>query len=330
VTPIAASREALSEGYWQDTLWVRNSAYSARVDAADELSEFLTSRRAKVTPEQIGLPSYGQRRVPGLRREEVASLAGVSVEYYKRLERGNATGASDAVLEALADALQLDDAERAHLLDLARAASPAPTRRPRRPTQQRVRPVVQQILDSINAPAAVSNMRCDYLAANQLGRALYAPLFESREQPPNSARFTFLDLAAHDFFTDWEKAAKDLVATLHSMAGRNPYDRALTDLVGELSTRSDAFRTWWAAHNVRHHQTGTKRLHHPVVGDLTLNYEVMELAADTELRLAIFTAEPDSPSDEALNLLASWAATPTHEQGTSAADDIAGTSTRQH
>jgi transcriptional regulator with XRE-family HTH domain len=279
------------------------------MDAASELSQFLTSRRAKVTPEQTGLPSYGQRRVPGLRREEVASLAGVSVEYYKRLERGNASGASDGVLEALADALRLDDAERAHLFDLARAASPIPTRR-RRPAQQRVRPVVQRILDSIGSPAAVSNMRCDYLAANQLGRALYAPLFESREQPPNSARFTFLDPAAQEFFVDWEKAAKDLVATLRSQAGRNPYDRALTDLVGELSTRSDAFRTWWAAHNVRYHQTGTKRLHHPVVGDLELSYEVMELAADTGLRLAIFTAEPGSRFEEALNLLASWTATP--------------------
>ena len=280
------------------------------MDPVTELSQFLTSRRAKVTPEQAGLPSYGQRRVPGLRREEVASLAGVSVEYYKRLERGNATGASETVLEALADALRLDDAERAHLFDLARAASPTAPQRRRRPVQQRVRPTVQRILDRIDAPAAVSNMRCDYLAANQLGRALYAPLFESREQPPNSARFTFLDPAAQEFFLDWEKAAKDLVATLRSMAGRNPYDRALSDLVGELSTRSDAFRVWWAAHNVRYHQTGTKRLHHPVVGDLELSYEVMELAADTGLRLAIFTAEPSSPSLEALNLLASWAATP--------------------
>jgi transcriptional regulator with XRE-family HTH domain len=280
------------------------------VDAANELSQFLTSRRAKITPEQAGLPSWGQRRVPGLRREEVASLAGVSVEYYKRLERGNASGASDAVLDALADALRLDDAERAHLFDLARATSQITPRRRRRPAQQRVRPVVQRILDSINAPATVSNMRGDYLAANQLGRALYSPLFESREQPPNSARFTFLDPAAQTFFVDWEKVAKDLVAALRSMAGRNPYDRALSDLVGELSTRSDAFRAWWAAHNVRYHQTGTKRLQHPVVGDLELSYEVMELAADTDLRLAIFTAEPGSRSDEALNLLASWAGTP--------------------
>ncbi len=280
------------------------------MDASSELSQFLTSRRAKVTPDQAGLPTYGQRRVPGLRREEVASLAGVSVEYYKRLERGNATGASDQVLEALADALRLDDAERAHLFDLARAASPIAPRHRSRPVQQRVRPPVRRILDSITAPATLSNMRCDYLAANQLGRALYAPLFDSREQPPNSARFTFLDPAAQEFFLDWEKVAKDLVAALRSVAGRNPYDRGLTDLVGELSTRSEPFRTWWAAHNVRYHQTGIKRLHHPVVGDLELSYEAMELSADAGLRLAVFTAEPGSRSEDTLNLLASWAATP--------------------
>jgi transcriptional regulator with XRE-family HTH domain len=279
------------------------------VDAANELSEFLTGRRAKVTPEQVGLRSYGRRQVPGLRREEVASLAGVSVEYYKRLERGNAAGVSDTVLGALADALQLDDAERAHLFDLAHAASPAPTRRARRASPQAVRPVVQRIVDSIGSPATVSNMRADYITANALGRALYAPLFESREQPPNSARFTFLDPAAQQFFRDWEKAAKDLVANLRSVAGRNPHDRALTDLVGELSMRSEPFRKWWAAHDVRYHQTGRKRLHHPIVGDLELDYEVMEIAADSGLRLAVFSAEPGSRSAEALDLLASWVAT---------------------
>jgi transcriptional regulator with XRE-family HTH domain len=202
----------------------------ATVDAASELSQFLTSRRAKVTPEQAGLPSWGQRRVPGLRREEVASLAGVSVEYYKRLERGNATGASNAVLDSLSDALRLDDAERAHLFDLARAAGPTDQRRRRSPVQQRVRPVVRRILDSITAPATVSDMRGDYLAANRLGRALYAPLFDSPEQPPNSGRFTFLDPVAQSFFIDWEKAAKDLVANLRSQAGRNPYDTARSQI----------------------------------------------------------------------------------------------------
>jgi transcriptional regulator with XRE-family HTH domain len=280
------------------------------VDVSNELSQFLTSRRANVTPEQVGLRTFGRRQVTGLRREEVASLAGVSVEYYKRLERGHATGASDGVLDALADALQLDDAERAHLFDLARAAGPVAPKRRRRAGAQQVRPVVQRIVDTIGSPATVSTRRGDYLFANPLGRALYAPLFDSDGQPPNSARFTFLDPAAQQFFTDWEKAAKDIVAALRSEAGRNPYDRALSDLIGELSTRSDPFRKWWAAHNVRYHQTGRKRLHHPTVGDLELDYEVMQLSADSDLRLAIFSAEPGSRSAEALDLLASWTATP--------------------
>jgi transcriptional regulator with XRE-family HTH domain len=278
------------------------------MDPAIDIAEFLSSRRARVTPEQVGLPTYGLRRVKGLRREEVASLAGVSLEYYKRLERGNASGVSENVLEALARALQLDDAERAHLFDLARAANPVvPTRR--RPVQQRVRPTVLRILDSMAAPAIVRNSRVDYLAANPLGRALYAPLFDSREQPPNSARFTFLDPAAQDFYIDWERAARHLVAHLRSEAGRNPYDRGLSDLVGELSTRSPEFRTWWAAHNVRYHQTGTKRLRHPIVGDLELSYEVMELPADAGLTMSVYSTEPGSRSQEALDLLASWTAT---------------------
>jgi transcriptional regulator with XRE-family HTH domain len=279
------------------------------VDTTNDIAEFLSSRRARVTPEQAGLPTYGTRRVKGLRREEVASLAGVSVEYYKRLERGTASGVSDSVLEALAQALQLDDAERAHLFDLARAANPIAPRR-RRPAQQRVRPVVLRILESITAPAIVRDSRVDYLAANPLGRALYAPLFDSREQPANSARFTFLDPAAQEFYVDWERTAKDLVAHLRSEAGRNPYDRGLSDLVGELSTRSEPFRTWWAAHNVRYHQSGTKRLRHPVVGELELAYEVMDVSADEGLTIAAYSAEPGSRSAEALDLLASWTATP--------------------
>jgi transcriptional regulator with XRE-family HTH domain len=275
----------------------------------NDIAEFLASRRARITPERAGLPTYGARRVPGLRREEVASLAGVSVEYYKRLERGNASGVSDSVLGALARALQLDDAERAHLYDLARAANPvAPVRR--RSAQQRVRPVVQRVLDSMTTPAIVRNSRVDYLAANALGRALYAPLFDSREQPANSARFTFLDPVAQSFYVDWERVAKDLVAHLRSEAGRNPYDRDLSDLVGELSTRSPDFRTWWAAHNVRFHQAGVKRLHHPVVGELQLSYEVMELSADAGLTISVYSAEAGSRSHEALALLASWTATP--------------------
>jgi hypothetical protein len=162
----------------------------------------------------------------------------------------------------------------------------------------------------MTTPAIVRNSRVDYLSANALGRALYAPVFESREQPANSARFAFLDLAAQDFYADWERTAKDLVAHLRSEAGRNPYDRDLSDLVGELSTRSDDFRTWWAAHNVRYHQTGTKRLHHPIVGDLELSYEVMELSADTGLTISVYSAEPGSATQHGLDLLGSWTATP--------------------
>ncbi len=280
------------------------------MDARSEIREFLTSRRAKITPGQAGLRTYGDnRRVPGLRREEVALLAGVSVDYYTRLERGNANGVSESVLEALARALQLDEAERAHLFDLARAAG-STSRRRRRPAPQQVRPSVQRILDAITgAPAFVRNGRMDILAANRLGRAFYSPHFDSPHGPPNSARFIFLDPRATDFYVEWEQVATDAVAILRSEAGRDPYDRDLSDLVGELSTRSETFRTRWAAHNVRFHDTGSKRFHHPVVGDLGLTFETMQLAADAGLMLFVYTAEPGSKSEEALNLLASWVAT---------------------
>jgi transcriptional regulator with XRE-family HTH domain len=279
------------------------------VDTKSEVREFLTSRRARITPEQAGVTAYGERRVPGLRREEVAVLAGVSVDYYTRLERGNLSGVSDGVLEALARALQLDDAERAHLFDLARAAQPAiPTRRRRR--RQRVRPGVQRMIDAMTgAPAFVSNGRLDILAANRLGRALYSELFEGPDQPPNTARFTFLDPRAIDLYVDWDRVANEVVAILRSGAGRDPYDRDLSDLVGELSTQSETFRKLWASHNVRIHNTGTKNFHHPVVGELSLTYETTELSADTGLTMFAFTAERGSRSEEGLSLLASWAAT---------------------
>ena len=280
------------------------------MDNRNEVRDFLATRRAKLTPEQAGLPLYGgHRRVAGLRREEVALLAGVSVDYYTRLERGNLAGASDSVLESLARALQLDEAERAHLFDLARAANATAATR-RRPPARRIRASVQRILDAMtSAPAIVRNGRSDYVAANRLGRALYAPVFDSPAGPPNSARFAFLDARAPDFYTDWDRTVRDLVAVLRAEAGRNPYDKGLTDLVGELSMRSELFRTLWASHDVRLHLTGTKRLHHPVVGDLELTYEAMELPVDQGLTLNVYTAEPGSPSADALNLLASWAAT---------------------
>jgi transcriptional regulator with XRE-family HTH domain len=282
------------------------------LNAANDIAEFLATRRAKITPEEAGLPSYGQRRVPGLRREEVASLAGVSADYYRRLERGQVSGVSELVLESLARALQLDEAEHAHLFDLARAAGRVGVASPKRarPAKTRIRPVVQRLLHQIEAAAIVSNVRGDYLAANALGRALYAPVFESPEQPANSARFTFLDPAARDFYPEWERLATELVASLRSQAGRNPYDRDLQDLIGELSTRSDEFRVRWATHNVRFHRIGIKRLHHPVVGELELSYETLTLDADDGLRLALYAAEPGSASQQTLDLLASWTSTP--------------------
>jgi transcriptional regulator with XRE-family HTH domain len=279
------------------------------MDTRNEIREFLTSRRAKLKAADVGLPDYGIRRVPGLRREEVAVLAGVSVPYYTRLERGDLTGASDSVLDALARALQLDDAERAHLFDLARAAQPVGRPPRRRPVKQHVRASVQQVLEAMTGAAAhIGNERLDILGANALGRALYLEMFDGQERP-NAARFVFLDPRAHDFYLDWDRIARDVVATLRSAAGRNPYDRELTDLVGELSTRSDEFRHRWGSHNVRTHGTGTKHYHHHVVGDLTLAYESFDLRAEPGLSMTIYAAEPDSPTAHALALLASWAAT---------------------
>lgn len=281
-----------------------------RMDNRNDARDFLASRRAKITPEQAGLPtSGGNRRVPGLRRGEVATLAGVSVEYYTRLERGNLAGVSESVLEALARALQLDEAESAHLFDLARTAGTS--KRQRRSAPQQVRPSVQFALDAItDAPAFVRNARMDILAANKLGLALHSEMYVNPVRPANYARFIFLDEErARRFFPDWELAANNMVAILRTEAGRDPFDRGLSDLVGELSTRSDEFRTRWAAHNVRRHYSGFKHFHHPVVGELRLLFEAMELSADTGLSLFIYPAEPGSPSADALRLLASWAAT---------------------
>jgi transcriptional regulator with XRE-family HTH domain len=280
------------------------------MDAKSEIRDFLTSRRARITPQDAGLRTFGPRRVPGLRREEVATLAGLSVDYYNRLERGNLGGASDSVLDALADALRLDEAERAHLFDLARASQPSSGRR-RRAAAQTVRPSVQWMLDSMTASAAFAeNARLDALGANRLGRALYPALFgASRRRPANWARFVFLDPEAPGFYGDWNRAAKDCVAILRSEAGRNPHDRELSDLVGELATRSDDFRLLWAAHNVRLHTKGVKRFNHPIVGELELSFERLEVTADAGLMIVAYTAEPGSRSAEAFELLASWAAT---------------------
>ncbi len=304
------------------------------VGRKEEIREFLMSRRAKVTPGLAGIPTYGElRRVPGLRREEVAQLAGVSTDYYTRLERGSIRGVSDSVLEAVAGALQLDEAERAHLMDLARGANVPSRRARRRPPQQRVRAGVVRLLGSMTGVAAmVQNGRSDVLAANLLGRALYAPVFDFTEPSgtdapgrlPNQARYLFLDPGAGDFYPDWRAIAAATVAMLRLESGRNPQDRALNELVGELTTRSGLFAALWAGHDVRIHTTGTKRFRHPVAGELSLQYETLDLPGDEGQTLFTFTAEPGSASENALAFLASWAAPPPE---TTAAGDPAGGST---
>jgi transcriptional regulator with XRE-family HTH domain len=274
------------------------------VDNRNEIREFLASRRAKITPQQAGLVAYGRnRRVPGLRREEVAMLAGVSIDYYTQLERGNARGVSEEVLDAIARALQLDEAERTHLFDLVRTASPARGR----PARQRVRPSVQQILDSMTGAAAfVRNGRLDILSANQLGYALYSEVLADPARPANLARFIFLDGRTSRFYADREGIAHAAVGSLRAEIGRDPADRVLSELIGELSARSEEFRALWAAHDVKYYRSGVQPFRHPLAGDLTLNYNALELPADPGQTMIVYTAEPNSPSHEALNLLASW------------------------
>jgi transcriptional regulator with XRE-family HTH domain len=283
-----------------------------RHDVRREVREFLSTRRARITPDRAGLPTTGGRRVPGLRRSEVATLAGLSVEYYARLERGQIAGASSGVLEALARALQLDDTERAHLFDLARTADGIPTSgraRRRAPAKAASRPSLQWALEAItNGVAFVRDPRQNLLATNALGRAFYSPVLGDGGRTPNLARFQFLDPASREFYPDWDLFAEMCVGVMRAEAGRDPHDRGLQDLVGELSTRSETFRRLWADHDVRTHGTGTKRFRHPVVGELTLAYEELAITAEPGLVLLVYTAEPGSPSAERLGLLASWAA----------------------
>lgn len=268
------------------------------------------SRRARVTPEQAGVETFGdRRRVSGLRREEVARLAGVSIDYYTRLERGNLKGVSDAVLDAIARALSFTAAERDHLFDLARTANPVGVQPQRAPRDTPVRPQLQYLLDAITAaPAFVQNNRMDLLAANALGYAMYAPMFKGTTRPANFSRHIFLDPSSHDFYPDWDRAAWTNVTILRREAGRNPHDKRLHALIGELSTRSERFRELWAAHDVRRHYAGQKVFHHPVVGELELHYQTVELEGDPGLGLTVYLAAPGSQAEESLRLLASWAA----------------------
>ncbi|KTR51738.1 XRE family transcriptional regulator [Curtobacterium oceanosedimentum] len=286
------------------------------MDVRNEIRDFLSSRRARLTPDEVGMPSFGGgvRRVPGLRRHEVAMLAGVSVDYYTRLERGSLKGVSDSVLEGLAGALQLDEDERVHLFDLARLAN-AGVKVMHRNVPTRVRPGVQRLLDAITgAPAWVRNERGDVVATNELGRALYAPMFAGPGRPVNTARFTFLDPVAREFFPDWAATAREAVAVLRAAAVANPCEPGLVTLVGELSTRSEEFRGWWAAHDVRVHRRGGKRIAHPIVGELQLDFEALELVADPGLTMFTYSAEPGSESERSLALLGTWAATERSER----------------
>lgn len=293
---------------------IRRSAGNVEsVNNKAEVREFLTTRRAKLSPADVGLPDIGQRRVPGLRRGEVAALAGVSIEYYSKLERGQIAGASSSVLEAIAQALRLDDTERAHLSDLARAADGIPTsgRSRRRASKPGTgRPSLYWALDAITGGVAfVRNQQQDLLATNALGRIFYSPLIGDGGRTPNLARFQFLDPVSRDFYPDWELFAHMCVSIMRAEAGRDPHDRGLQDLVGELSTQSETFRRLWGAHDVRTHGAGTKRFHHPDVGELVLAYEELAITAEPGHVLMVYTAEPGSPSSEKLQLLASLAAT---------------------
>jgi transcriptional regulator with XRE-family HTH domain len=280
-----------------------------KTDLSAEIRDFLSTRRARITPEQAGLPAYGGNRlVKGLRREEVAMLAGVSVDYYVRMERGSLAGASESVLNSLADALRLDDVERTHLYALARGSGVHGNQR-KRTAPASVRPVIQQVLDAMtDAPAWVRNGRHDIVAMNQLARALYSPVLADPRRPANTTRFVYLDPSAADFFVDYDRIANDAAAMLRLEAGKNPHDKALIELVGELSTRSELFRGRWASHDVQFHRSGRKRLRHPVVGQLDLDFESMELPSSPGLQLNVYTAAAGTPTADALTLLASWAA----------------------
>ncbi|PUB20877.1 helix-turn-helix protein [Promicromonospora sp. AC04] len=275
----------------------------------NDVQQFLTALRARLTPEKAGLTVFGgERRVPGLRREEVAQLAGVSTAYYTRMERGDLSGVSESVLFALVRALQLDEAESAHLFDLSRAAT-GPRRELRTKPEPRLSPLVAQLLDTMrDVPALAMNRITNVAGSNALGRALFPDLFPPHAPPLNSARYLFLDERSHSFYPDWETTAREAVSALRLLAGQDPTDRALMALVGELATRSADFRTWWGGHAVRTHNTGNKRINHPVVGEMTLAYETLTVPSNSGIVIATYLTEPSSPSADALDLLRSWTA----------------------
>jgi transcriptional regulator with XRE-family HTH domain len=287
-----------------------------REAARAAVREFLSARRDRISPAEAGLPAGGtRRRVKGLRREEVALLAGVSPEYYIRLERGQATGPSPSVVESVAAVLRLDDDERSHLDRLLAALTPEARKRRRTAVEENLSPGVRVVLDSIgDLPAVVFNRRLDIVATNALGQALYAPALDS-DQPPNAARFLFLDEhRARQLFPDWERMASDTVSILRIEAGRRPDDPALVELIGQLSTRSGAFRTRWAANDVRAHKPGVKIFRHPVIGEVALPFENLTVDATGDHVLTVFTPQPGTPQHDAVQLLASWTAHSTHSR----------------
>ncbi|MGY0018297.1 helix-turn-helix domain-containing protein [Streptomyces sp. cg35] len=276
------------------------------LDQRAELSEFLRTRRARLKPEDVGIASMGRhRRVPGLRREELAQLAGVSVAYYTRLEQGNGRNVSAEVLDAIARALRLSDAEQAHLTRLAKPKQQR--RRARPPRRQTVRPGLRQLLDSLEGvPAYVAGARSEILAWNRMAAALFGDWGALPPAERNWARLTFLDPGYRDLFRDWDSKASDMVSYLRLYAGQHPDDPDLSALVGELSVKSEEFRRLWATHDVKEKGHGVKRMRHPLVGELTLSYETLHLPDDDEQYLCVYHAEPGSPAAEALRLLASW------------------------
>ncbi len=286
--------------------------YRRGMDNRSEVQQFLTALRARITPEKAGLTLFGgERRVPGLRREEVAQIAGVSTAYYTRMERGDLGGVSESVLYALARGLQLNEAETTHLLDLARTAT-GPRRSPRTKPERRVSPRLAQLLDTMrDVPAIAMNRLGDPVESNALGRALFPHLFPDGAKPLNSARYLFLDPRAQTFYPDWSTVAREAVSGLRLLAGQDPSDRTLMALVGELATRSEDFRTWWGGHTVRTHTSGTKRVNHPVVGEITLGYETLALPSTPGLTVAAYLPDPGSSSADALDMLRSWIAEPT-------------------
>jgi transcriptional regulator with XRE-family HTH domain len=279
------------------------------MDRDAELGDFLRSRRARLSPEDARVaPSGSARKVPGLRREEVAHLAGVSTDYYARLEQGRHPHVSEAVLAAVARALRLDDVERGYLFELARPRTARSAARPARP--QRVRPEIHRMLDVLNdvSPALVLNHRRDVLAANHLARALITDFHAVSHRDRSLARYVLFDPAARDLYMDWEEVAAIIVANLRLAAGRHPDDRRLSELIGEGYVKVPEFNAWWASHRVDQCAHGTQRLRHPVVGELTLYHETLTFPADPDQVMCLYTAEPGSASAQALRLLASWTA----------------------